>query len=215
MLYSLSSRLQTHDFADVAATGILVQDLEHDFAVARSAGCILCVLGRHAEDEEETIFPDVAKLDAPLVRSLIDQHHELTRHELEIAKAGHEILAMASPEQRLEAGARLNRAANDLFALYIAHMNREEEHVVPLMREHFTDPQMLQMQGRIIGSMPPERVSSILQYMLPSLNVTELTRLVGSLRAGAPPPVFQMVTDLATARVDPARWATVRQRVGF
>ena len=79
MLYSLSSRIQTNDFADVAATKALVVDLENDFAVARSAGCVLCVMSHHATDEETVIFPDTAKAGIALTTSLIREHHDLTR----------------------------------------------------------------------------------------------------------------------------------------
>ena len=61
MLYNLSARLQTHDFADVAATRQLLTDLESDFAAARSAGCILCAFAAHAEDEDAIIFPPAAR----------------------------------------------------------------------------------------------------------------------------------------------------------
>ena len=215
MIYGLSSRLQTNDFADRDATAALVQDLENDFAVARSAGCTLCALGQHARDEESVIFPDVARHEERLVRALIEEHHELGRRELAIAKAGHELLALDSADDRVSAGIRLNQSANDLFALYIAHMNREESDLVPLMKERYSDPQMAQMRGKIIGAMPPDRMMAILGWMLPSLNVDELTGFVGMLKAGAQPPVFKAVADLSAARVDPARWKIVKERVGI
>ena len=215
MIYSLSGRLQTNDFADVTATRTLVTDLENDFAVARSAGCTLCLLAQHAVDEESVVFPSAARVENQLITELISEHHGLTRRELEIAKAGHELLAMDSAEARLRAGAQLNLAANLLFGAYITHMNREEVELVPLMREHFSDPEMGAMQGKIVGQMPPDRLFAILGWMLPALNVTELTGLMSTFKATAPPPVLKSVTDLGAARVDPARWDAVKLRVGL
>jgi hypothetical protein len=215
MIYNLSGRLQTNDFADVPATQALVTDLENDFAMARSAGCALCVLSQHAADEESVIFPSVAKVGNGLVAQLIEEHHDLTRRELAIAKSAQEILAMDSADLRVAGGVRLNQAANELFAAYIVHMNREESELVPLMYQHFTNEQMIAMRGKILGAMPPDRMAAILAYMLPSLNVTELTHFLGSLRQGAPPPVVKGVTDLCAARVDPARWNTVKTRLGM
>ena len=215
MIYGLSGRLQTNDFADVTVTGALITDLENDFAVARSAGCTLCLLAQHAVDEESVIFPDAARAGNQLITELISEHHELTRRELEIAMAGHELLAMDSAEARLRAGAHLNLAANQLFAAYITHMNREEVELVPLMREHFSDPEMGAMQGKIIGLMPPDRVFAILGWMLPALNATELTGLLSTFKGTAPPPLLKAVTDIGAARVDPARWAAVKLRVGL
>ena len=215
MIYSLSGRLQTNDFGDTAATRALVTDLENDFATARSAGCVLCVLSQHAEDEETVIFPSVTTVGTGLISQLIEEHHDLTRRELALAKSAHELLAMDSPERRVDAGTHLNRAANVLFGAYIVHMNREESELVPLMGEHFTNEQMHAMQGKIVGSMPPERMFAILGWMLPSLNVTELTGLLSGFRQGMPPQVFKAVTDLCSARVDPTRWNTVKPRLGL
>lgn len=214
MIYDLSSRLQTNDFANVAATEALATDLEHEFEVARSAGCTLCILAHHATDEETVIFGDVAKVDAPLITKLIDQHHDLTRRELEVAHRAHEIAAMNDPGERVLAGAGLNRTANELFAAYIAHMNLEETDLVPRMQNHFTDAQMVAMRGVIMGRMPPDRLFAILRWMLPSLNVTELSELLRSVRPGVPPPVYQKVTDLCEARVNPTIWSETKSRIG-
>ena len=215
MIYGLSSRLQTNDFADLAATKALVNDLENDFAVARTAGCILCVLAHHATDEETVIFGDVAKIANSLATTLIEEHHGLTRRELAIAASSHELLAMESAQGRIDAGVRLNQAANGLFAAYITHMNREEDELVPLMKEHFTDAEMAAMRGTIIARMPPERLFGLLGWMLPSLNVTELSSLLASVGQGAPPAVMKAITDLCDAKVDPALWRAVKSRIGL
>ena len=215
MIYGLSGRLQTNDFADPTATKALITDLENDFAVARTAGCALCILAHHAVDEESVIFPSAARVGNTLITELISEHHDLTRRELEIAKAGHELLLMDSPEARIQAGAQLNVTANQLFGAYITHMNREEAELVPLMRENFSDPEMGAMQGKIIGQMPPDRMFAILGWMLPSLNVTELSGLMATFKGTAPPPVLKAVSDLCAARVDPVRWDAVKLRVGL
>jgi hypothetical protein len=215
MLYSLSGRLQTNDFADLAQTGALMADLEHDFEAARSAGCTLCFLNHHAVDEETAIFPATKKVGERLVGQLIEEHHELTRRELEIAKAGHALLEMPSADARVRAGVRLNQSANELFAAYIAHMNREETELVPLMQEHFTDEEMIGMRSAIMGALPRERMFFILEWMLPSLNTTELSGFVASLPQGAPPPFVKAVVDLCAAKVDPVRWSEVKTRVGI
>ena len=215
MIYSLSGRLQTNDFADLATTRELVTDLENDFAIARSAGCILCVLAHHATDEESVIFPDVTRVGSELISTLIEEHHGLTRRELAIGKAAHELLRLDSPVGRAEGGIHLNQLANELFAAYITHMNREETELVPLMREHFTDAQMAKMQGTIIGGMPPDRMFGILGWMLPSLNVSELSELLFSMSKGAPPSLIKAVTDLCAKKVEPARWSKVRLKTGL
>ncbi len=215
MLYDLSARLQTNDFADVAATGALLVQLENDFAVARSTGCALCTMSHHAHAEESVVFPPAAAAANSLVTQLILEHHDLTRRELAIAQAGHELVRLDQADRRIAAGVRLNQAANQLLCAYLAHMDREEAELVPLMGEHFTNEQMVSMRDAIIRSMPPEVLFAFLNWMLPSLNVNELSDLLASVRLTAPPPVFKAISDLCTAKVEPSRWAATRSRVGI
>jgi len=214
MIYGLSSRLQTNDFADLDSTRVLVNDLENDFAVARSAGCVLCVLAHHAVDEESIFFPPAAKFGNQLITSLIAEHHDFTRRELAIAQSAHEILATSSASARVEGGARLNRMSNELFGAYFVHLNREEAELVPLMQEHFTDEEQVAMRGTLLRNMPQDRMFAILGWMLPSLNVTELSDLLSSMK-GAPPPLLKAISDLCAAKVDPARWGAVKTRIGW
>lgn len=215
MLYGLSTRLQTNDFADVQATNELVTDLENDFAAARTAGCVLCVLAHHAEDEEGHIFGSVSPFAGDLVSGLIQEHHELTRQEMAIGRTAHEILVERAAEKRIQGGVRLNQAMNQLFVAYCSHMNREESELVPLMQRHFTNEQMAAMRGAIIAGLPPDRLMAVLAWMLPALNVTELTDLMNSVGRGAPPPVLNAVKSLCDAKVDPARWKEVLLRTGL
>ncbi len=215
MIYNLSTRLQTLDFTDAETTQALLTDLENDFTAARSAGCALCILSMHANDEESVVFPPAARAGNALITSLIREHQELTRRELAIAAAGHRLQGLPSPADRRGAGAELNRAANELFAAYLTHMNREETELVPLMQAHFTDEQLLAMRATIVGRMPPERLLAILGWMLPNLNDAELTGLLGGLRRGAPPPFVAAVSRICEAKIEPTRWAVVRERVGF
>lgn len=215
MIYGLSTRLQTNDFADVEASRALAVDLENDFAAARSAGCILCAFASHAEEEEAVVFPPAAPHANRLVQSLIEDHHDLTRRELAVGQRARELLTLPSPEARIAAGIQVNQMANELFATYLAHMNREETELVPLMRANFTDPEQAKMRGTIIGKFAPDRLFALLGWMLPALNVTELTDLLTSVKATAPPPVMQAIAGLCAARVDAARWSAVKSRVGL
>lgn len=215
MIYDVSGRLQTNDFTDMAATKPLLADLEHEFSAAISSGCILCLLHGHASDEETAVFPSVSKHDATLVQGFIEDHHALTRRLEAITKMARDLPSKARPEERVQFGITLNQKANEFFAAYIDHMNREEEKLVPLMRERFTDGQMRAMRGAIMGAMPPDRLASILRWMLPSLNVGELTGMLAGIKANSPPQAVQLVSGIAAQSLDPQRWQTVKERVGI
>jgi hemerythrin superfamily protein len=215
MIYDVSGRLQTNDFTDVTTSKPLLSDLEHEFTAAISAGCILCLLHHHASDEETAVFPSVSKHDAALVQGFIDDHHALSRRLETITKMARDLPSKARPEERVQLGIALNQKANDFFAAYIDHMNREEEKLVPLMRERFTDEQIRKMRSAIMGAMPSDRLASLVRWMLPSLNVNEMTEMLGGIKASSPPQVLQFITGIAAQHVDPQRWQTVKERVGI
>jgi hemerythrin HHE cation binding domain-containing protein len=215
MIYNVGGRLQSVDFADKAAANAVLEDLQHEFSNAVSATCVLCLLHAHAGSEESHVFPSMQSIDPALIRMLIDDHHEITRRLAGLSKMADELSAVDAPERRIEMGARLNREANEFFAFYLSHMNKEEVTIVPAMKEHFTDDQLRAMQGKIIGSMGPERLSGYLRWMLPSLTPGELTKLIAGVKHGAPPELFSIVAGIGAANVDPARWSAVRNRVGF
>ncbi len=215
MIYDLASRLQAADFTDRAASESLLADLQHEFSNAVSATCVLCLLHLHAGHEELQVFPSMQPIDPTLIRALVDDHQEISRRLVALTSLGDQLAASGAPDRRAELGARINREANDLFAFYLVHMNKEEATLVPAMQEHFTDDEMRAMQGRIIASLPPDRLASFLRWMLPSLTTAELVRLLTGVKQGPSPQALGFVNGIGTAHVDPTRWAAVRERVGF
>ncbi|MGA8605069.1 MAG: hemerythrin domain-containing protein [Thermoplasmata archaeon] len=215
MIYDLGGRLQQTDFADRDSSAAVLFDLEHEFSNAVSAGCVLCLLHGHAADEEGVPFPAMQTIDAPLVRTLIDEHHEIGRKLATITEMARELSRVELAAERVDKGGRVNRQVNDFFAYYLAHMNKEEATIVPAMKEHFTDEQMRAMRSTIMGGMPKDRFASILRWMLPSLTLDELTGMLLGIKRGAPPELLTFVSGVGAAHVDPARWATVRERVGI
>jgi hypothetical protein len=154
-------------------------------------------------------------IDPAMVRMLLDDHREINRRLGALTTMADELGATEPPERRVALGVRVNQEANDFFAFYLAHMNKEEVTIVPAMKEHFTDDQLRAMQGAVMGSMPPEKLANYLRWMLPSLSMTELTRMLTNIKRGAPPQLLELINGIGTANVDPARWTSVRERVGF
>jgi len=214
MIYDLAGRLQANDFADATASKALMADLEHEFTTAMSTGCILCMLHQHGADEESQVFPEVDRFDPGLVREFIEDHHELGRRLAVITKMSRDMETRDVAEERVRFGVELTREANDFFADYQEHMNREERKLVPMMRLRFTDEQMRAMRGAIMRSMPPERLAAILRWMLPSLNLVELTALMAGAKASMPPEQFRFLSDIGAKNVPPIRWQAALQRLG-
>ncbi|MGI0129519.1 MAG: hypothetical protein ACREEC_05120, partial [Thermoplasmata archaeon] len=103
----------------------------------------------------------------------------------------------------------------DFFAAYLTHPAVEGRTRVPLLAEHFTDAELLAFAQHVEESMPPSRLAEFTGWMLPALHANELSALFGSMKEESPPEEFRSMVGLAEVRVDPARWAVVRERVGI
>jgi hemerythrin HHE cation binding domain-containing protein len=215
MIYQLGARLQSTDFADPVAAAEIVRQVRHEFATASSTNCILCLLHEHAGTEERAAFPELVRFDPALIAQLIHQHSEIQRRLEGISRTADELLACASPDARREAGRLLNRQANQLFAFYLDHMNGEELTLVPLMKERLSDSEILRMRQAVEDAMSPERFREYMHWMLPALDLHELTGMFRGVKAGASPEEFEQFARLGEAEIDPARWQSLRARVGF
>ncbi len=214
MIYQLGGRLQTTDFADPAATAALLADIHHEFGAGVPASCILCLLHAHG-GHEDTLFPEARPFDAKFIDELMEDHRAFGRALLEIERMGDALQQEPQPVERLARGRRLAVETNGFFARYLAHMNREERYLVPLLNRHFTDEQLRGMRERVERGMPRERLAEFHRWMLGSLDVNELTALFQGVKAGAPPEVLAYFRGLAEKNVDPARWKAVRARVAI
>jgi hypothetical protein len=112
-------------------------------------------------------------------------------------------------------GAKLSRTANDLFAFYFTHLNGEESTIVPAMWKHFTDEQIIAMNMAIMKNLSPERLAQWMDWMLPSLNINELTGMLMGLKKSAPPPVFENMSRMAEKALGEDRWATVKAKAAL
>jgi len=214
MIYELGGELQTTDFTDAHATETMVGLLKQDLSLASST-CVLCLLHEHAGNEDQYVFPDVRKYEPELVETLLQEHREVVRRIASVWKIADEVKALGDREERMEIGAKLNRMANDLFAFYLTHLNGEESTIVPAMWKHFTDEQIIGMNMAIMKNLPPERLAQWMGWMLPSLNVNELTGMLMGLKKTAPPPAFENMVRIAEKTLGEDRWARVKAKAAL
>jgi len=214
MIYELGKELQTTDFTDVQATEVMVSKLKQDLSSASSV-CIICLLHEHAESEEQYLFPDFRKFEPKMVDTLLDEHREVVRRIAGVWKVADEVKRLRNPEERIEMGDKLNRAANDLFAFYLTHLSGEESTLVPAMWRHFTDEQLVAIRTNVIRNMPSEQFARWNRWMFPSLNMNELTDMFMELKHGAPASFLQSMSRMAEEALGEERWAAVKARTGL
>ena len=188
--------------------------MKQDLSSASSAR-LICLLHEHAGNEDQYIFPDVRTYEPKLVETLLAEHREVVRKIAGVWKIADELKALRNPEERVEMGEKLNRTTNDLFAFYLTHLNGEEATIVPAMWRHFTDEQLVAMRTNLEINTPPQRYAEWMRWVLPSLNINELTGMFIGLKTGAPPPVLENIARIAEKSLGENRWATVKAKAAL
>lgn len=199
MLYEGGKRLQATDFSDEKEMKAALEHLDH----------VLAFLHEHAENEDNLIFPAVERV-APGVTSQAEaQHHEYESIQRQLLDQMEALRGCEDPQERMQMGARLNRAYASFLAFSLLHLNTEEETVLPASMEHLTEEERMAIRSRITAAIPPDVYDRWMEYMLPSMTVSELKGMFASMRGKVPAPIFENMKAFAKAVVPARRWEKV------
>lgn len=182
---NLLSRIGANDFADAEATAMLVADMRR----------LLSMAAAHVEHEDGEIHAALKRLSVST--DIVDTQHDDHRAAFGLLEAKLAAVDSALPGEKAEAGRALYLAFAAYIADDLAHMHEEETVIAPLLWQHFSDAELLDMEMRIIGSMPPEENMAFTRAMLPAMNPTERRMVVGGMHQTMPPEVFNAVLEFA------------------
>jgi hypothetical protein len=178
---------------------------------ARSGGDITPVLDRlhvtgeildyHAKGEEEAVFPAVDKV-APLVANA----YFLDHRELDLMVAGLE--AMRTAPDALTAA----RATAVLNAFLRIHLNKEDAHLYPILRERTTESEQASIVGTMARKIPPDRMPTVVRWLFPLLGHDDRAVVTRGWMTFMPPQVFAGLKPLIRETVA-GDWVELTRRV--
>ena len=204
MVYEKGGALQTTDFADRQEAARAAADLE----------TVLFLLHDHHTTEEKFVFPKLRPFEEQLVDAMLAQHQEVVRL-LDITEEARMLVTAVDAEDRVAAGADLNRRFNELIAFYFDHLAREEVEVLPATWRHFDDGELMAIQGAIVGEAEPGVAFQWLAWMFKGLSRPELVGLLSGAKMAMPPEALEAVRGLGAASLEPAAWKAVREQSGL
>lgn len=179
-------RLGNADFGDAGATAQLLSDMRGLLALAAA----------HLEHEDVHIHDALRARDAAAVDRLDDQHddHRATFAELEALLAS---IEAATADERAALGRRLYLAFGTYIAHDLEHMREEETVAAPQLWSLFSDAELMAIENRIVGSLPPEKAMASMRLMIPAINPAERAALLGGMKQHAPREAFDAVVEFA------------------
>jgi hypothetical protein len=181
------------------------------FKAARSGESITRVLDRlhvtgeildyHAKGEEEAVFPAVDKV-APLVA----KPYFLDHRELDIMVAGLE--AMRTAPDALTA-ARTTAVLNGFLRI---HLNKEDAHLYPILRERTTESEQASIVGTMARRIPADRMPTVVRWLFPLLGHDDRAVITRGWMTFMPPQVFAGIKVLIRETVA-GDWAELTRRI--
>ncbi len=181
------------------------------FTVARSGGDLAAVFDRlhimgevldyHARGEEAAVFPAVDKV-APLVAKAYLMDHR----ELDVMVDGLEVMRK-TPDPLTTA-----RATAVLASHLRIHLNKEDAHLYPILRERTTETEQASIGGLMSKSVPPDRFPTLVQWLFPLLDLEDRIVVTKGWMTLMPPQVFAGLKPLIRKSVG-QNWSELSQRI--
>ena len=167
------------------------------------------MLQTHHTHEDGESLGTLIRASAPAaVVEAVDTDHELTEQMLSELRA-----LVADLSNGVDNTRAIYDAVTTFVTSYLGHMEVEERQVMPALQAHASFDDLKAIEMGIRTSIPPPDMCVFMRYMLPAMNPDERTSMLGGMKMGAPPEIFQMFWETAEACLSSADVATVSARL--
>ena len=161
------------------------------------------ILDYHARGEEAAVFPAVDNV-APLVaRAYLMDHRELDK----MVETLDGMRLQKSPDPLLA-----SRATAVLNSHLRIHLDKEDAHLYPILREKTTVTQQVAMGGIMSSKIPPDRFPAAIAWLFPLLNLNDRVTITRGWMMFMPPQVFAGVKPIIKNAVADG-WDAIVQRI--
>jgi iron-sulfur cluster repair protein YtfE (RIC family) len=181
------------------------------FKLARNGGDLTPVFNRlhtmaeildyHAQGEEAAVFPAVDNLTPLVAQAYFLDHRELDTmvNGLETMRKTPDALITARATAVLESHLRI-------------HLNKEDAHLYPILRERTTESEQASIVGLMSKKVPPERFPALVQWLLPLLDFDDRVVVTEGWMKLMPPQFFAGLKPLMR-KVMAEDWVALGRRI--
>jgi hypothetical protein len=169
----------------------------------------------HAHHGHEDVFiQPLVEAGAGRLASVIEDGHTETEQDLLEIEARLERLTAADDEDGVRVGQELYGFLALFTARYLAHMALEEGSVMQALRDAFSLEELFGCEVAIRSTVAPPLMVEFMAFMLPAMNTGERTSMLGGMKAGAPPEIFELFRCAAADALSADDYAVVATRIG-
>ncbi len=159
------------------------------------------ILDYHAQGEEAAVFPAVDNLTPLVARAYFLDHRELDKmvNGLETMRKAPDPLITARATAVLESHLRI-------------HLDKEDTHLYPILRERTTESEQASIFGLMSRKVPPDRFPALVQWLLPLLDFDDRVVVTEGWMKLMPPQVFANLKPLMRKAMA-EDWIKLAQRI--
>jgi len=186
LLYDTALSLQQTYFADAQESESALTKVE----------TVIAQFDQHAFHEDSYVLPAI-KLYAPALVDAFEAEHEKDhalgeklKHLLDMFRA------TSSAEERIVCGSAITQAFREFMIFNLEHMSKEEVEINKVLWENFTDAELMEINGRIVASIPEEEKLVSSKWMMRGVNKAEAIAWLKGVRKMAPTFVFDSLFEL-------------------
>lgn len=105
------------------------------------------------------------------------------------------------------------------LALFIAenlkHMVVEETDNNAVLWACYSDPEIIEIEQRLVAAIPPQKAAAFMRWMIPALNATERATLLGNVRHAMPAEAFNGLLSEVRALLSERDWGKLASSLGI
>ncbi len=171
---------------------------------------LVAMFETHLHHENTLVHPAI-EARRPGATAPIALDHEDHVQALARLAADVEAIRSATQDRRPDALSVLSRDLGAFVADNLVHMAAEERDNNAALWEAFTDEEILAIEARIIGSVPPAQMMGNLRWMVPALPPAERLAMMKRLRAVVPAPAFEAALAAIEPHLDDREWSKLAE----
>lgn len=173
-----------------------MNDEQERIAVIAQVRGLLDMCMGHLQHENTFVHP---ALEAARAGAAAQTSHEHVEHETEIAELRAQLAAVESAREprRAMLAQQFYLRLSAFVAENFEHMIVEETDNHAVLIAAYSDAEILAIEQRIVAAIAPDKSFIGLRWMIGHINATERAFMLGGMKRGAPPQVFNAVMGLA------------------
>ena len=183
-------------------------------AAAAATDDLLDACAAHLDHEMTFIHPALRerKVDAVLA---FDDDHGSQKGVMSRLRGLSASVRRATPVSSREVLYQLYLELSAFIGHNFEHMAEEESILTNALWQRFSDQEILEIEGRIVASLPPQEAAWSAEWMAKSLNHPELIEVLQGMKAAMPPQVFAAILAMVKGWVKTGSLARLDRDLGL